>query len=174
MLASLRTAAAVLSAVLLVACSGAGTRSPDSVPALGFLYIAFENGTAETATVFLESFPTESVALGTDAGPRRLGRVRPSAIQTFRVQAPPTEFAVTASFEALGDAETDRMRAQAGDTVMVATQEGGSLTARVRPHASSSSRSTGADIGTGLVPQGLARSRSRNSTDGRDTTETVG
>jgi hypothetical protein len=132
MLASPRRAA-LLSAFLVAACSGAGTRSPDSVPALGFLYVAFDNGTTETATVFLESFPTERVALGADTVPRRLGRVRPSRTQTFRIQAPPTEFAITASFDALGEHETDRMRAQAGDTVMVNTNEGGSLTARLKP-----------------------------------------
>ena len=132
MFGRVRTAALLL-AVLLVACSsGRGTRSPQSVPAGGFLFIEFENGTTETATVFMESFPTESVAIGVEEGPIRLGRVRPSATQTFRRQASAAEFAVTASFETLGEFETDRISAQAGDTVMVATQEGGPLTARLK------------------------------------------
>ena len=123
----------MLLAVLLVACSsGRGTRSPQSVPAGGFLFIEFENSTTETATVFVEAFAAEAVAIGVEDGPRRLGSARPSSTQNFRIQAPPVEFAVTASFETLGEFETDRITAQAGDTVMVATQEGGPLTARLK------------------------------------------
>ena len=122
---------ALMFILVAAACSSnPGSRSPQTVAAGGFMFVLFENGTAERATLTFDALPVEGDALGNTGGDQRLGQVRGSRNGSFRIEAPPTPFRIVAHYEALDSAFTGRMEASAGDSIFVVASAGGQLTAR--------------------------------------------
>ncbi len=119
---------ALLLALVLAACSSApGSRSPQTVAALGYMWIEFENTTAEMATVSFDALPVQEETLGDTGGDRWLGQVRSERSQSYRIQASPTPYRIVAHYATLDSAYTESMDAQPGDTLQVTAGSDGSL-----------------------------------------------
>ena len=104
----------------LVACGGGGGGGGDqgAAPSTSQITVVFENTQFEDATVYVES----------STGNRRLGRVSGTSTERFRTPHSPTGYVFTASFQAIGEFQTDVIMADPGTTVTLTAQSTGNLT----------------------------------------------